>query len=63
MCGAERCVPFDGGAPLYSDNFHLTIAGAEKFTQGFAADLAWAFGDAKAAGSGEAAPANQEFGR
>jgi hypothetical protein len=57
MCGSVLCLPFDGLTPLYSDDFHLTIAGAEKFSRAFAAELSWAFGDAKAA-NGEAPPAN-----
>ena len=58
MCGSVLCLPFEGDTLLYSDDFHLTIAGAEKFSRGFAEDLAWVFGDAKRASSGETAPAN-----
>jgi hypothetical protein len=56
MCGSMLCLPFDGSTLLYSDDFHLTIAGTERFSQGFADDLGWAFGDAKPAGGGEAPP-------
>jgi SGNH domain-containing protein len=49
MCGSSLCLPFDGGTQLYSDNFHLTIAGADRFSQGFAGDLAWAFDEATSA--------------
>jgi hypothetical protein len=53
MCGAALCLPFDGGTLLYSDNFHLTIAGTDRFSHGFADDLAWAFGEARPDGGSE----------